>query len=169
MAKEKKTFEDIINGWATVISGTALTSMILVISLNVAGRYFFKKSFYWAEEVSYLMFNWAVFLGVTIVYRYQGLTAIDIFVNRLPSKGKRAIMSLTYLLIFVINICLIIWGSTFAMNAWVRTSPNLGIPYFYYDIPIPIAGALLAGYSLKFLIKTIKGEEMEEAALEKRS
>ena len=90
----------------------------------------------------------------------RGLTAIDIIVDRLPSKYKRIVMILNYFITLVINVFLVIWGFNFAMNAWIRKSPSLKIPYFYYDISIPLAFIILSGYTLKFLIKTIKGEEI---------
>ena len=39
----------------------------------------------------------------------HGLTAIDIIVDRLPSKYKRIVMILNYFITLVINV-LVIWG-----------------------------------------------------------
>ena len=168
MAEKVAKAEKIANKIATVISGTAFIGMVIFISMNVISRYFFNRSFNWAEEVTYLFFNWAVFFGVTIIYRHNGLTAIDAIVNRLPIKGKRVVMTINFFIILAINVSLIIWGTTFALNAFARKSPTLGIPYFYFDLSIPLACILLAAYTLKFLIRTIKGEDVEEAAIEER-
>lgn len=66
------------------------------------------------------------------------------------------------------NLGLIVWGTKFAMMAWERKSSFLQIPYFYYDISIPLAAIMLFMYSLKFLIKAIHGEDVDSAALEDR-
>ena len=104
-----------------------------------------------------------------MVYRYQGLTAIDVLVNALPEKARRVVLILNYALITAICVALVVWGWQFAMSAWTRKSPSLHIPYFFFDIPIPLAAVCLAGYSLKFLVQTIRGQETEVAALEERS
>lgn len=139
--------EAVVNNIATVVSGMAFVAMVFFTSLNVICRYFFNYSFNWAEEITYLAFNWAVFFGTAVVYRYQGLTAIDVLVNRLPAKGRKAVMVFDYSLLLAINVSLVVWGFTFAMNAWIRKSPILGIPYFFFDVSIPLAAIIMAGYS----------------------
>lgn len=151
-----------------VITSTAFLVIVAAISLNVICRYLFGKSFNWAEEIAYLCFNWVVFFGVAIVYRYQGLTAIDLVVNRLAEKPKKVVLVFGYILVTMANLGLIVWGTKFAMMAWERKSSFLQIPYFYYDISIPLAAIMLFMYSLKFLIKAIHGEDVDSAALEDR-
>jgi len=169
MKGKMSKLEAVANSVATFISGTAFVAIVFFTSINVICRYFFHYSINWAEEITYLAFNWAVFFGTAVVYRYQGLTAIDVLVNRLPAKSKKAVLIFDHSLLLAINVSLIVWGFTFAMNAWIRKSPILGVPYFFFDVSIPLAAIIMAGYSLKFLIKTIKNEELEEAALEERS
>ncbi len=169
MKQKASRLESIVDMTAKIISSTAFIGMVLLISMNVFSRYVFNLSFNWAEELAYLLFNWTVFFGVAILYRYQGLTAIDALVNHMSPKVKRVALIFNYSILLAITSCLVVWGYVFAMNAWVRKSPSLHIPYFYYDISIPLACIILAGYSLKFLIMTIKGEQIEEVALEFRS
>lgn len=168
MEKKWDKFEETLNKGAIAISSIAFVIMIVVITANVIARYLFHSSLNWAEEIAYLCFNWAVFFGVAIVYRYQGLTAIDLVVDRLKGKVKQAVLIFGYLLVTLTNVGLIVWGIQFSIVAWERKSPALQIPYFFYDISIPLAAILLLIYSSKFLIKTIRGEELENAALEDR-
>jgi TRAP-type C4-dicarboxylate transport system permease small subunit len=169
MAKMGKKIETLVSGAALAVSCTAFTCMVLSISLNVVCRYFLSVSFDWAEEISYLFFNWAVFLGVTVVYKHQGLIAIDVVVSRLPERLKKAAMVFNFFLIFVITVSLVIWGYRFSINGWIRKTTAIGIRYFFYDMAIPVSSIILAGYSLKFLILTIKGKKIESSPLENRS
>ena len=157
-----------LNKGAIAISSVAFVIMIVLITLNVISRYVLNSSINWAEEVSYLCFNWAVFFGVAIVYRYQGLTAIDLVVDKMKGKLRQAVLAFGYLLVTLANLGLIVWGVNFSIVAWDRKSPALKIPYFFYDISIPLAAILLLLYSTRFLIKTLRGEELENAALEDR-
>lgn len=167
MSKIKK-IEDALDKGAAIIASIAFVTMVILISANVILRYSLHESINWAEEVAYLCFNWTVFMGVAIVYRNQGLTAIDLVVDRLHGMAKRIVLLLGYLLVSAINVGLIIWGTKFSIVAWQRKSNILQIPYFFYDIAIPLAGVLLLIYSLTFFIKTIRGEELENTALEDR-
>ena len=74
-----------------------------------------------------------------------------------------------YSLVVLVNFGLVVWGAKFAWAAWARLSPALEIPYFYFDVSIPLAAIILLGYSLKFAIKVFKGEELTSAAFEERS
>ena len=87
MEKKWDKFEETLNKGAIAISSIAFVIMIVVIIANVITRYLFHSSLNWAEEIAYLCFNWAVFFGVAIVYRYQGLTAIDLVVERQSEAG----------------------------------------------------------------------------------
>ncbi len=154
-----RKLEAAVNAIATAISGAAFVGVVLLISTNVVSRYLFRVSFAWAEEISYLLFNWTVFFGITVLYRREGLIAIDVLVDKLPERIRRPIMILNYLLVLAICVGLVYWGYAFSVLAWNRKSAYLRIPYFYYDISIPLAFAILAAYALKFLILTLAGRK----------
>ena len=168
MTKILEKIENVLYKGAIFVAAAGFIAIVALISVNVISRYLFMKSFNWAEEVAYLCFNWVVFLGVAIVYRYQGLTAIDLVVNRLKGKAKRAVLVFGYALVSLTNAGFIVWGIQFAIKAWERKSPSLHIPYFFYDISIPVAAVLLLIYSVRFLIMAIRGEDVESASLENR-
>ena len=152
-----------------IISGVAFSALIIVTTVNVFFRVLFLKTIPWAEEVSYLFFNWAVFFGACILYSRQGLIAIDALVNRLPAKPQHFVRALSFILIFVLCVGLTIWGFRFSMNAWVRPTAILHIPYFFFDISVPLSAIIMAGYSVDFFIQSVRGKDIEEVALQDRA
>ena len=166
--KKMKHIENYLDKGATLIAAIAFVVMVVLISLNVILRYLINTSINWAEEVAYLCFNWTVFMGVAIVYRHQGLITIDLIVDRLRGNVKKAILIVGYTIVSLMNLGLIIWGTEFSVVAWQRKSNILHIPYFFYDISIPLAAVLLLIYSSTFLVQTIRNEELENTALEDR-
>ena len=82
MKRKGAKLENAVNWVASVIGGISLVGMVVLISLNVISRFLFATSFNWAEEVTYMLFNWAVVFGVVVVYRYQGLTCL-LYTSRL--------------------------------------------------------------------------------------
>lgn len=153
----------------TIISGAGFVALVLVVVLNVFARFIFKKSFAWTEEVAYLCFNWSVFFGACILYRNQGLIAIDALVNRLPKTAQRVVRSITFAMTFVICAALTVWGWKFSVAALSRPTAILKIPFFFVDVSIPLASAIMAGYSVDFFIRCVRGQEIEETALEERA
>jgi len=147
-----------VNKSAIVIGAAAFVVMVVCICSNVVVRYFFRLSFDWAEETAYLCFNWAVFLGITVVYHSKGMVAIDMLVNRLPPKARRVVMLFNYLLVILICATLISVGIRFSLNGWIRKSSAIGIRYFFYDMAIPVSSAIIGGYSVKFFVQTLLGE-----------
>ncbi|MCQ5128438.1 TRAP transporter small permease [Butyricicoccus faecihominis] len=164
-----KKFGDILYRLETIVAGTGFVVMVGVITVNVLARFLFSKSFAWAEEIAYLSFNWAVFFGICIVYRNQGLISIDALVSRLPEGVQRAVQAFTFALVGVANIGLIVWGIELSIQGLVRSTPILRIPYFWVDLSVPAAALILGGYSFYNMIKCLKGEKIEEAALEERT
>lgn len=165
-----KKLDTIAAKFAALVGGVTFVIMILVIVMNVFARFVFMKSFAWAEEIAYLMLNWAVFMGVCLLYRSNGLVAIDVLVNAFPPVIKRTVTLLTYVLMCVLNVGLFFWSLDLGMATWTgRTTAILKIPFFWYYLAVAVAAVILFGYSIMFICKIIKGEEIEETALQDRA
>lgn len=165
-----KKLDAMISKATAFIGGTTFVVMLLVIVMNVFARLLFMKSFAWAEEIAYLMLNWAVFMGACHLYRTNGLVAIDVLVNALPATIKRIVMLLVYVIMGVLNAGLIFWSFELAMETWQgRMTPILKIPFFWYYIAVTVAAVILTAYSIMFIIRVIKNEKIEETALQDRA
>lgn len=165
-----KKLDTIVSKFTAFVGGVTFVAMILVIVGNVFARLIFMKSFAWAEEIAYLLLNWAVFMGVCHLYKTNGLVAIDVLVNVLPASVKRIVMLVVYGLMGILNVGLIVWSFDLAMATWNgRMTPILKIPFFWYYIVVTIAGVILTVYSVVFIYKIIKNEDIEETALQDRA
>ena len=164
-----KKIEAAINRGATIIGCVAFLGMVLSIIFNVGSRFIFRISFDWAEEISYLFFNWAVFMGITVIYRNQGLIAIDILVNHLPKRVQKMVTVFNFTLLSLISGSLVVWGFQHALRGWIRKTTAIGIRYFFLNVTIPLAAIILLAYSIKFLIMTVRNEKLRETAVEERA
>ncbi len=63
----------------------AVTTMVGVVSAQVALRYGFNLSFDWADEVSRLAFVWSIFLAIPLGVRQGAHIGIDIVVAKMPA------------------------------------------------------------------------------------
>lgn len=165
-----KKLDTIVSKFTAFVGGVTFVAMILIIVANVFARLLFMKSFAWAEEIAYLLLNWAVFMGVCYLYKTNGLVAIDVLVNALPAAVKRIIMLIVYVMMTLLNIGMIFWSFDLAMATWSgRTTAILKIPFFWYYIAVTVAAVILTGYSIVFVYKILKNEEIEETALQDRA
>ncbi len=164
-----KKFDRALYIFQCVLSSAAFIGMIGLTVANVFVRLVISKTLAWSEELTYACFNWAVYIGIGIVYRNQGMVSVGAIVDKLPAKAKRCVMIFVHALVLVTNICLTVWGVQLAVFAMARKTPILKLPYFWIDLAIPVGTVILAYYSLKYLIMTIRGQEVQEASLEERS
>ena len=165
-----KKLDTAVSKFTAFVGGATFVAMILIIVANVFARLIFMKSFAWAEEIAYLLLNWSVFMGVCHLYKTNALVAIDVLFMVLPKAGKRIVNLVIFALMFVLNIGLIFWSWDLAMATFSgRITPILKIPYFWYYIVVTIAAVILAVYSVGFIVKILKGEEIEEVALQDRA
>ena len=167
--KMGRIIENAVNKTVAVLGSVAFVGMVLSTTLNVLSRYLFSVSFAWAEEVAYLFFNWAVFLGVTLIYKNMGLISIDILVTRFPEKIQKMVAIFNFVLLSLICGALTVWGLNHAIRGWVRKTPAIEIRYSFLNMAIPVAAVIMLAYSIKFLVMTLRNEKIAEAAVEERA
>lgn len=166
-----KKLDDFAMKFSAVVGGLTFVAMILIIVFNVFARLIFLKSFAWAEEIAYLCLNWAVFMGVCLLFRDNALVAIDVLVNALPRKIQHIISILMQALVLALNCGLIVWSLQLGISTLQggRTTAILKIPFFWYYIAVTVAAVILTGYSIRNLVILLKGGELQETALEDRA
>lgn len=147
----------------------AFAGMVVVVVINVFTRAILSQSLLFAEELSYIFFIYSVFFGVCVLYKRMGLIAIDMIVNKLPELVNRIVISISFALLLIANVVLLWFSWELATNSWNRTTPSLGIPYFYSYLSPALAFLILAYYSFRFLIKEMRGENIEEVPMEQKS
>lgn len=162
-------FKKFINDWEMYIASVGFVVMCLAIIINVFSRFVISKSFAWAEEVSYLGFAYTVFFGVCTLYKNQGMIAIDVIVDRLPKLPKRIIYIINFAVLTVGCAVLTYYSYILTVEAWVRPTAALRIPYTFMDLPALIGFFVMCLYSIRFLYWSIIGKEFSESSLENRA
>jgi TRAP-type C4-dicarboxylate transport system permease small subunit len=134
--------------WGSIACFVAL---LVIIAANVLVRFVPVMSLGWMDEIVELAFAWMVFLGAAALWREGSHFRVDLVVNVLG--GTRAgwglgvflnLVSLFFLLIFTY------YGTILTVSATDR-SPILEYPRALWYIVMPIAGAIMIGYSIRDL------------------
>lgn len=130
-------------GFDDVMAMLTISILIIVTTANVFMRYVMHKPFEWSEEVQIILFIWTVFFGAASVMKAEGHVGIDIFVQYLPARAKKAIRIFDNLVVAVILIITSVLGIKLAIDAWVKITPILGIKYTFIDLAVPVGGVLM--------------------------
>lgn len=98
----------------------------------------------WSVDMSLFLFAWSTFLGADIAFRNNGLVNMDLFVEMLPTKAKKGIYLLGYLVVLCFLISTIIFGVWLCYTT--RNRAFQGIPNFSYTwvtLSIPVSFFLM--------------------------
>lgn len=135
-----------------IISAIALLMMTFIVGWQVFGRYVLGSSPSWAEQSALTLMIWFIFLGGAAGVR-EGFHIRIIAVENMVTKPKRKIMrQLSNAVVGLCGLAMLWWGGQLVMATWSHVIPSLGIPRGVAYLAIPIAGALIALFSLERIL-----------------
>ena len=136
-----------------------LALMILLVFMNVVGRYAFNVGFVWSEETARLCFIFLVYLGSIEAMRDNRHLMID----TLMMKVSKPVQTAIYCLIQGVIIWLMViqsmgaWGLVMQNrnNVWITTGFPAHIVHFF-GVLLGVSIALIAAFNLVrlFVFKT---------------
>jgi len=135
-----------------------LGMMILLVFMNVIGRYVFSIGFVWSEEVARLCFIFLVYLGSIEAMRDNR----HLFIDTLMLKSPKLLQTVIYVLIQAIIIWLMIiltrgaWGLVLQNrhNVWIATHfPSFIVHFFGCLLGASVAIIAVFNLILLFVFK----------------
>ena len=72
------------------VSMTMMSVTLIVTVVNVFARYVLRNSLPWSQEISGIAWTWAVMLGISWAYRSNLHMGIDLLVQKVGPRAKRA-------------------------------------------------------------------------------
>ena len=139
--------------------------MAIVNFLQVVFRYVIEGSLPWSEELLRFLFVWTTFLGAGIGVRKGAHLGLTIIVNNLPSKLKKFVVFINYLICIAFSAIIGMLGlSVVSMQAEfnVRSSAMV-LPMYWISLAIPVSFALII---LHFATLAMGYEDREKARIE---
>lgn len=131
-----------------VLVGALFAVILMLAWLQVMRRYVFDNPAVWTEEITRLLLVWATFIAAGAACRDGTLLGVDMLLRSL-SPGLRRIMNvLINLIIIVVGLTFIFYGSVITDLAWSDTSTSLGLPRGLFYAPAILGGALMTLYAI---------------------
>jgi TRAP-type C4-dicarboxylate transport system permease small subunit len=144
MAAAIRRLMDVLYGACVVIAGTALVLISAVIPWAVYTRYILNRAASWPEPMAVLLMIVLTFFGAAACYRVGLHMRVSFFASLLPERLQRATALLVELLMALIALFMVDWGSKLVAATWqnsIADFPSLSVGATY--LPIPVGGAIL--------------------------
>jgi TRAP-type C4-dicarboxylate transport system permease small subunit len=133
-----------------------MMALVVLVAAGVLVRFLPFASMGWADEIVELAFAWLVFLGAAALWRDRTHFRVDLLPLKLGNSkvGLRleiglALLALGFFLVFTYQ------GGWVSYRATDR-SPILELPrYLWYGV-MPLAGAIIVGYTIRDLREFVR-------------
>ncbi len=129
-----------------VYIGTVCTIiMVIIMFLNVVGRYVLKTSIKWAEEVELILFIQAIYFGACGAIRTRQHLRLEIVTSNLKPKARMILDIIDDIIFMAFNI-IILWGIiplVIQLKERGTTAAVTGFPKWISYVMLPILFVLM--------------------------
>ena len=117
----------------------ALSSMSIIITLQVIMRYVFQESLAWSEEVSRYLFIWLIYIGISYGVKKDAHVAVTVLDFALNPKQQKYLQVLTTIIFFLFAVAIFWYGrsvcSTIARLGQHAPATDLSMWLVYAAVP----------------------------------
>jgi TRAP-type C4-dicarboxylate transport system permease small subunit len=133
-------------------AGILLLCSVAINFANIIGRYFFRISFPWAEEIMLFLMVGCVFTGCCAVAWEGRQIRMDVVVNMLPAKVRDLLNLLSELVLIAAGIAVTVfaWPVITQLAAFDQRSQAANFPLAIPQAMVPV------GYSLMALLVSVR-------------
>jgi TRAP-type C4-dicarboxylate transport system permease small subunit len=148
--------------WLVRISAVGLVLMTAIIGWQVFGRYVLNSTPSWSEQASLALMIWYVSLAAAAGVREGFHIRIVALENAVGARTRLWMRLASNIIVGVCGIAMLVWGGQLVVKTWSHVIPSLGIPRGLAYLGLPIAGALMALFSLERIFEELSGEQVED-------
>ncbi|MFC1563272.1 TRAP transporter small permease [candidate division KSB1 bacterium] len=138
-----------------------LSSMSILIFLQVIFRYIIKYSLPWSEELARYLFVWFALLGAAAGVKKNAHFGVDILVRKLKPKFQKKLYIISSLFILFFLSVIIFKGTNLTINNWTQLSPAMRIPMSFPYAAVPVSSVLMCIYIVKNIITHFKNQSIK--------
>ena len=138
------------------IAAALLAIVVVIVLVQVFGRYILRISLSWPEELARYVLVWLMFFGVAAAAATRSQIVVDTLLELVSPRVRRVLEGIGTLA-GLVAVGLLLWTSRPLFGPASRsTSPATGIPSFWIYLAIPVGGALLGLFTLADLGRLLR-------------
>lgn len=152
---------DAIERLANIVLVIQLSSLIIVVFLQVVSRHFMERPWLWTVDLGIFFLAWSTFLAAGVCVRHNAHFVIDLWPTKWKFFGK-VLSWISIVSIGVLSYFLLVLGLDYAMVGFNRIAGMTNIPMFYFILSIPVGAVLIMLFTLEkglLLLNDKKGDE----------
>lgn len=141
-------------------AGFGLLAMTAIIGWQVFARYALNDSPAWAEQSALFLMVWFISLAAAAGVREGTHIRMEVTEGAVAPRFRPAVRIACHLVVAAIGIGMAIWGADLVAQTWEFGIPTLAVPRGAAYLPIPVAGALSALFSLEHILAELQGKKV---------
>lgn len=146
--KKAESILDHVMRWGSI---GCMAGLLFFVSAGVFVRFVPIFSMGWADEIIEFAFAWMVFLGAAALWRGRSHFRVEVLPLRLGGKKSGRVLEIFLSLSAIVFLLIFTYqGGYLAIRATDR-SPILEFPKTLWYMVMPIAGAIMIGYTIRDL------------------
>lgn len=168
---KRLTGRSVVRGANRLLDGVEATMMVVsmglvtvVITVQVALRYFFNESLSWAEELTRYTIVWMSFIGASMGVRRGGHISVDLLATMVRPALRRPLLAISAGLGLCFALGMLVYGSELFLQA-LRTgqvSSAMRMPMFVVYSVFPVSATLLLIRFGQVLATALTGADLVE-------
>lgn len=143
------------------IAASGLVLMTAIIGWQVFARYVLNASPSWSEQASLFLMIWYASFAAAAGVREGFHIRIVALEEAVGPLWKRRLRFASDTVVGVCGLTLLVWGFELVARTWSFTIPSLGLPRGSAYIALPVAGLLIALFSLERILEEATGHAVE--------
>lgn len=145
-----------------ILASVAISITVVLVIINVFLRYGFGFIMPWGQELAVLCFIWAVYLGISSCYKHRLHMGVDAILSILPERAVGPFNLVIALFLLGLNLVLAYLSYQYMMLS-NKTTPVMGVSYFWVNIVLVLSFGLMALHTVRFIISDIKKMRQADA------
>lgn len=126
-----------------VVAGTLLAAILVMVLADVGTRTITGASILWVNEVSLILFMWAIMVGGAAAIRRAALVSVDAAFLAVSARVQ-AFLSVTVLFLLALVLGVLVYQGVGLVTEHGRTTlPTSGVPVGWKYAAVPVGAALM--------------------------
>lgn len=135
------------------VSGIAIAVMTLIIPWGIFTRYVLGTGSQWPEPISIQLMVLFSFLGAAVAYRAGAHIAVGMLTDRLPEGARRPLRGLVHVLMLVIAVFTMAYGTRLCIQTWNQVIGQLPwMPVGLTYAPVPLGGLVTGLFVIEHVL-----------------
>ncbi len=154
------TFVSVVERICEFVTVIGLVLVILLVTVQVIGRYVLANPVSWSEELARYVFIWTSLFGASLALRRSQLIGVTFIAEKVPVQYQKRLEIVKLLLITGFIFIFTKYGIVLLNLAkkGQTVSPALTIPMYYIYYIFPFAGVIMFIFSIASLIELLQGK-----------